>query len=406
MYITCKLVIPQTYLLRWSLIFYPSFEPTDDEIKPFPVGLKMVIGNATTRTPPAFGGGSNLDPGAGTIQPVQFTCPRSGYNPPSYPAGSDGSSAGMQDPNNLGAGAGFPLYPCDGYASPLRADIHFPSCYNPAVGLDDYKNNMAWPTSSNGKQNCPSGYTHVPHIFYELYWNTPLFDKLWTPDGKKQPFVLANGDRTGYSLHADFISGWDLNTLQTIIDTCDAGDVGMDKCPTIPGGLNTANDCKIVSPITEPLSLTKAMDALPGTNPLSGWGVAGVVPGGSGSVSSATYAASTSSAAATSQAAASSTSEYSVHVGGQKAVSTSAVSSSTELPAVAASSPVVAGNPVTTYTAEPDTTAPAGGYPMISTVWDIVTVTQTVTVYATETDTSKNHARNHMLRHLRAGHPR
>lgn len=194
---------------RVVLIDTISFEATDDEITAFQPGHRMFVGNAELRTPPATGGASITDANAGTPQPVQFTCPRSSYNPPSYPVGSDGLSAGIVDPNNQGAGVGFPDQNCDGYASPLRADIHFPSCYNPAVGLDDYKNNMAWPSSAgttDGKQNCPEGWVHTPHIFYEVYWNTPLFADLWTPGQGKQPFVLSNGDNTGYSLHADFVS--------------------------------------------------------------------------------------------------------------------------------------------------------------------------------------------------------
>ena len=68
------------------------------------------------------------------------------------------------------------------YASPLLADIHFPSCYNPEAGLTDYKNNMVFPSgkgTSNGKANCSKGWIHLPHIFYEVYWNTPLFADLW-----------------------------------------------------------------------------------------------------------------------------------------------------------------------------------------------------------------------------------
>lgn len=392
---------------------YHSFEPTDDDIEPFPVGLKMLSGNSTTRDPPAFGGGSNLDAGAGPIQPIQFTCPRTSYNPPSYPADSDGTTAGLQDPGNEGAGAGFPLYPCDGYASPLRADIHFPSCYNPAAGLDDFKNNMAWPTTTNGKQNCPSGYTHVPHIFYELYWNTPLFD--WSPDGKTQPFVLSNGDRTGYSLHADFIAGWDLDTLSTIISTCNAGSSGMDKCPDIPGGLNdesVGKTCKITSPVTETESLTAPLDKLPGNNPLSGWGVTAdsgsSMSGSSASASSvssaaaATAASSVSSAVAASAAAtsASASSASSAAAATTTAATTAAASKASKAAtwskgskASSASAHVNAGGQkaaATSVAASTVTSAAADGAQSLvvvaeftSTVTDYVTVTETV--YPSET---------------------
>ena len=175
----------------------------------------------------------------------------------------------MQDPDNRGAGAGFPVINCDGYASPLRQDVHMPSCYNPAAGLDDYQNNMAFPTSRNNKLDCPAGWLHLPHLFYEVYYDTGPFTALWTPDGQHQPFVLSNGDRTGYSSHADFVSGWDPATLQAIIDGCDAGDAGMDRCPDIPGGVNKDDACRIPSMVPNPTE--EWLTALPGDNPLTGW---------------------------------------------------------------------------------------------------------------------------------------
>lgn len=187
-----------------------SFEPTTDKITAFQPGHRMVIGNPALRTPPAGGSGSILDYSAGTPQPIQVTCPRTTYNPPSWPADSDGlHGVGIQDPVNTGAGVGFPDQDCDGYASPMRLDVHFPSCYNPAVGLDDYKTNMDWPTNGN----CPDGWVHTPHIFYEVYYNTPLFKSQWTQGQGKQPFVLANGDPTGYGLHGDFVSQKSLLTV-------------------------------------------------------------------------------------------------------------------------------------------------------------------------------------------------
>jgi hypothetical protein len=165
----------------------------------------MVVGNPYLRTPPATGGQSILDLSQGTPQPVQWTCPRlpTSTANPLYPVDSDGlHGVGIQDPNNAGAGVGFPDQKCDGYASPLRADIHFPSCYNPAEGLDAYRTNMKFPNDGN----CLEDWEHKPHLFYEVYWNTPLFAEYWTENQGKQPFVLSMGDPTGYGLHADFVS--------------------------------------------------------------------------------------------------------------------------------------------------------------------------------------------------------
>jgi len=280
---------------------YYFFEATDDDIVAFPEGFRMVTGDPKLRTPPPTGGKINLDTADGPAQPIGFTCPRSNTNSPLYPTNSDGlHGVGIQDPGNQGAGVGFPDQNCDGYASPLRADVHFPSCYNPAAGPEAYESNTAFPSSEGaskaGRQNCPKGWLHLPHIFYEVYWNTPKFASQWTPGQGKQPFVLSNGDPTGYGLHGDFINGWDTQTLQTIIDTCNAGDSGFDKCPNIIGGLSdTTQNCKVQNVI--PDNVTGTVSALPGNNPVSFVGGAApanpapVVNGSSAPVSSATSVA-------------------------------------------------------------------------------------------------------------------
>ncbi|RYP31328.1 hypothetical protein DL767_005841 [Monosporascus sp. MG133] len=211
-----------------------SFEPTNDEIKPFPPGLKIVSGDAMTRTAPASGA-LNLDPSKGPIQAVQFTCPTQDPNAVRYPPDSDGTRAGLQDPTNRGAGAGFPVVDCDGYASPLRQDVHLPSCYNPRAGPDAHASNMAFPRDAgSGKQDCPAGWVHLPHLFIEVYWDTPRFADAWDPDG------------------------------------CDAGDGGMDRCPET-GPLNPGDKCRIPSAFPDPQQ--EWLDELPGDNPVSGWGV-------------------------------------------------------------------------------------------------------------------------------------
>jgi hypothetical protein len=188
--------------------------------------------------------------------------------------------AGMPDPNNKGEGVGFPDMNCDGYASPLRADIHFPSCYNPQAGLTNYKENMVYPSDNGkGKSDCPKGYVHVPHLFLEVYWNTPLFKDRWEQGKGQQPFVLSNGDATGYSSHADFMAGWDEPLLQHIIDTCDAGSGGMDKCPGLTYGLNSG-ECTIKSPIDEVVG--GVLDLLPGNNAVTGWAYGGMGSNGGG----------------------------------------------------------------------------------------------------------------------------
>ncbi|KAL2255296.1 hypothetical protein VTK26DRAFT_3665 [Humicola hyalothermophila] len=271
---------PETGLLEQVKLFYMNvyyfFDATNDDIKAFPVGLQIVSGDAQLRTAPSTSGAVQLDPSKGPIQPVQITCPRTNFNPPSWPADSDGSMAGIQDPQNHGSGIGFPFQDCDGYASPMRVDVHFPSCYNPEAGLTDYKNNMRFPTPvAGGKLDCPPGWIHVPHMFYETYWDThalaPRFQHL---NGKASPFVFSNGDTTGFSAHADFISGWDEEELQHIIDTCDAGHAGIHSCPGLKYGANDdSGSCNIKCPVDEVID--GKLEKLPGNNPLAGWGHGG-----------------------------------------------------------------------------------------------------------------------------------
>ncbi|KAL7912928.1 COOH terminal WSC domain-containing protein [Trichoderma velutinum] len=285
---------------------YYFFEATNDEIKAFPTGLQMLAGDSMSRTVPAAGGGDQLDPSKGPVNNIQFTCPRSSYNPPSYPVGSDGSKFGMVDPNNQGAGVGFPDVTCDGLYSPLRMDIHFPSCYNPAAGLTNYKENMQFPTDAgNGKQDCPKGWIHTPHIFYEVYFDTQPYKGRWTENQGSQPFVLSNGDVTGYGAHADFMAGWDEDVLQHIIDTCNAGDSGMDQCPGLPYGLNSGS-CTISPLVNE--QVTGTLSKLPGNNPLSGfsYGAAPAMPASGSSGSSAASSSKAAAPASSSKAAAAS----------------------------------------------------------------------------------------------------
>ena len=384
---------PETKLLEQVKMFYMNvyyfFDATNDDIKSFPVGLQMLSGNAQLRTAPSTSGANQLDPSKGPIQPAQITCPRGNFNPPSWPAGSDGSKAGIQDPNNLGSGIGFPFQDCDGYASPLRVDLHFPSCYNPAAGLTNYKTNMQFPSDAgSGKLDCPKGWIHVPHIFYETYWDThALLPRFQNLIGKSSPFVFANGDTTGFSAHGDFISGWDEDELQHIIDTCDVGHAGLDQCPGIKLGVNDGSgSCNIKCPVDEVIDgkLTK----LPGNNPLAGWGYGGgnvAAPAASSAAPSSAAsspAASSPSPSAQAQPAAGGDDGYG---GGSGSGSSSSVQAAEVQPSSSSVAPPPPSSsttliPVTKAAVDPTTSkAPSG--PKTTTVFDTVTVWATKTVY-------------------------
>lgn len=97
---------------------YYFFDATDDDIVSFPVGLQMIAGDKELRECPNYGGVMQIDGGNSSgIQPTQWICPRTSYDPASRPSASesDGTTAGIQDPDNVQGGQGFPLYvfgPC------------------------------------------------------------------------------------------------------------------------------------------------------------------------------------------------------------------------------------------------------------------------------------------------------
>lgn len=270
------------------------------------------------------------------------------------------------------------------------------------------------------KQNCPKGFKHVPHLFYEMYWNTIDFKDRWTPNQGEQPFVLANGDLSGCSGHGDFLAAWDTDVLQNIIDTCNAGDAGMNLCPGVTVR-DQSTSCNVASPIDEVIK--GKLSSLPGSNPLVGWGMseggssaatnAPVVSSSSGSkTSSGSPSPARGSGAASSSAAAQVISPS--EDGGTNTSPSSASSSATTTaaPTTTTAPAVVAAEKVATSAATSATvTTLPDGRVHTTTVVDWVTLTKWVTEaapVATQTVQANNnahvHAHAHMFRHRSAHH--
>ena len=221
----------------------------------------MISGNPFSRAPVTLPWTENLDPAKGPIQAISFVCPQSGT------ANAWNSSMST----SAGQGPNFPDQMCNGLYSPLRYNVHFPSCIDENAAIDDYLHNTAWPTSegsASGKANCPEGFTHVPHLFVEAYWNSMDFTD-WTPGQGQQPFVLSQGDPWGYGLHADFVSGWDTDVLNNLISTCNAGGHGdgLDSCPNVQAYSGSPTTCTVASANPSEV-VTGTLNALPGCNPL------------------------------------------------------------------------------------------------------------------------------------------
>jgi hypothetical protein len=218
-------------------VYYLQRGPTGAPLKAFPPGFRMLAGDSTKRS-------MTTDfPG----QAVSFAC--LGGSSPETP--------------------GLPNYNCPGG---LRAQVFFPSCWD-GVNLDsaDHKSHMSYPATGayNNPTTCPS--THpvmLVSLFFEVLYDTNSFAGKW--GSSNQPFVFANGDATGYGFHGDFVNGWDVPTLQTIVDTCtDLNAQGqLTACSIIQQFTDAEqNACRLAPQVNEQVRGT--LPALPGCNPVT-----------------------------------------------------------------------------------------------------------------------------------------
>ncbi|KAF2198806.1 hypothetical protein GQ43DRAFT_143125 [Delitschia confertaspora ATCC 74209] len=108
----------------------------------------------------------------------------------------------------------------------IRAEIFFPSCWNGNdTDSNNHRDHMAYPDTVNDGV-CPEGFkTRVPSLFYETIWDTYAFHSM------PGQFVFANGDPTGYGYHADFMTGWDVDFLQSAVHTCTNPSGNITDCP-------------------------------------------------------------------------------------------------------------------------------------------------------------------------------
>lgn len=98
---------------------------------------------------------------------------------------------------------GFPKKNCpDG----IRTQIFFPSCWNGKNLTSPDQSHMSYPeTGDYNGGTCPKSHpVHMVSLFYETIYSTGDFADMWY--GSEQPFVLAQGDPTGYGMHGDFVS--------------------------------------------------------------------------------------------------------------------------------------------------------------------------------------------------------
>ncbi|KAL8846825.1 MAG: hypothetical protein Q9221_008111 [Calogaya cf. arnoldii] len=157
----------------------------------------------------------------------------------------------------------------------LAVSMRFPSCWN---GQDFNKDqplaHMSYPGTQGGTEGCPAGFkaARFPEIFVEYWLNINQFDGQY--GANDSPFVLSNGDPTGYGFHMDFLNGWKEGVLAKAMKTCDAGNTGYAlNSPNCFGAGSIqegpAKDaCTKKSSVNEEIGLNGPLSQLPGCNPI------------------------------------------------------------------------------------------------------------------------------------------
>ncbi|ODN72817.1 hypothetical protein L202_08250 [Cryptococcus amylolentus CBS 6039] len=170
---------------------------------------------------------------------------------------------------------GFPKSACSGG---LVQGIQFPSCWDGVYADDgDYTDHVTYPTDDTNGYYCPSDF---PKKFITLQFETVFAVYDFPYNGNNNiTWLLANGDTTGYGIHADFMNGWKTSVLQGVLDDCrymnatDIDSVADDppNCPHLNASINMdiTHSCRLqTSIVNEEVgeTVSTALTYLPGCN--------------------------------------------------------------------------------------------------------------------------------------------
>lgn len=172
----------------------------------------------------------------------------------------------------------------------IKFDLSFPSCWD---GVNLYKSDqshMAYPTYApyNNLREGPCPISHpvrLPSILLEYTYHPEVYPAITKGQNIKGHLAWANGDTTGFGLHADFMMGWDREILTKALNDPACVNLNMSipitECPVLAQyfNINAAKACKpgrgeLLEPHRQ--GDGNVVPVLPGCNPL--WGATGSKP--------------------------------------------------------------------------------------------------------------------------------